>query len=111
MKYDATTELGLQWAGFVDVRDAYDWDPATYIAGVPEPQIVGVEAPIWTETLRDIGAVEYLAMPRLPAVAEVAWTAQSGRDWPSFRDRLATHASRWHYLGVDYYRSSQIPWQ
>jgi hexosaminidase len=110
MKYDATTELGLQWAGFVDVRDAYDWDPATYIAGVPEPQIVGVEAPIWTETLRDIGAVEYLAMPRLPAVAEVAWTAQSGRDWASFRDRLATHAPRWHYLGVDYYRSSQIPW-
>ncbi|HEY2064644.1 MAG TPA: beta-N-acetylhexosaminidase [Gemmatimonadaceae bacterium] len=110
MKYDATTELGLQWAGFVDVRDTYDWDPATYLAGVSETQIVGVEAPIWSETLRNIGAVEYLAMPRLPAAAEVGWTQQSARDWASFRERLATHAPRWHYLGVNYYRSSQIPW-
>jgi hexosaminidase len=110
MKYDARTELGLHWAGFVEVRDAYDWDPATYLTGVPEAMIVGVEAPIWSETLRNLGAAEYLAMPRLPAVAEVAWTSQSARDWASFRERLATHAPRWHYLGINYYRSPQIPW-
>ena len=27
MKYDSTTVLGLRWAGLIDVRDAYDWDP------------------------------------------------------------------------------------
>ena len=27
-KYDETTELGLTWAGAVEVRDAYEWDPA-----------------------------------------------------------------------------------
>jgi hexosaminidase len=80
------------------------------MAGVTETSIVGVEAPLWSETPRNITAVEYLAMPRLPAVAEVAWTPQQGRDWESFRVRLATHASRWNYLGVNYYRSPQIPW-
>jgi hexosaminidase len=110
MKYDAATELGLTWAALIEVRDAYDWDPATYMKGVTEPDIVGVEAPIWSETLRNITAVEYLAMPRLPALAEVGWTPQSSRNWDSFRTRLAAHAPRWNILGVNYYRSPQIPW-
>jgi hexosaminidase len=110
MKYTPATELGLKWAGYIEVRDAYDWDPATYIAGVTESSIVGVEAPLWSETPRNITAVEFLAMPRLPAVAEVAWTPQQGRDWENFRVRLATHGSRWNLLGVNYYRSPQIPW-
>jgi hexosaminidase len=51
-KYDPTTELGLRWAGYVDVRDSYDWNPGTYLHNVGEDRIAGVEAPIWTETLR-----------------------------------------------------------
>ena len=109
-KYDSTVELGLRWAGYVDVRDSYDWDPATYLRGVGEDRVAGVEAPIWTETLRTITAVEYLAMPRLPALAEVGWSAQESRVWEDFRQRLAAQAPRWHMLGINYYRSSQIPW-
>lgn len=110
MKYTPSTELGLTWAAIVEVRDAYDWDPATYMVGVAESNIVGVEAPLWSETIRNITAAEYLAMPRLPAIAEIGWTPQQVRNWESFRVRLATHASRWNYLGVNYYRSPQIPW-
>jgi hexosaminidase len=110
MKYDKSTELGQSWAGFIEIRDAYDWDPATYMKGVGEASIVGIEAPIWTESLRNISAVEYLAMPRLPALAEVGWTPQSTRDWNAFRTRIATHEPRWIFLGVNFYRSPQIPW-
>lgn len=110
MKYTPATELGLDWAGVIDVSDAYDWDPALYMTGVTERDIIGIEAPIWSETLRNITAVEYLAMPRLAAIAEVAWTPQASREWQSFRSRLAAQAPRWRYLGVNYYRSPQIPW-
>jgi hexosaminidase len=110
MKYDDNTELGLKWAALIEVRDAYDWDPATYMKGVTEPNIAGVEAPIWAETVRNITAVEYLAVPRIPALAEVGWTPQSARNWESFRTRIATHAPRWNFLGINYYRSPQIPW-
>ena len=110
MKYDSTTELGLQWAGYVDVHEAYDWDPGTYLRGAGEDRIAGVEAPIWTETLRNITALEYLAMPRIPALAEVGWSAQGTRAWDDFQRRLASQAPRWRILGVNYYRSSQIPW-
>ncbi|HJP85095.1 MAG TPA: beta-N-acetylhexosaminidase [Gemmatimonadaceae bacterium] len=110
MKYTPATELGLNWAAYVTVRDAYDWDPAMYLKGVTEQSIVGVEAPIWSETLRNIGAVFYLALPRMPAVAEIGWTPQAGRSWESFRSRLVTHEPRWHYLGWNYFRSPQLPW-
>ena len=110
MKYTPATELGLHWAAYVEVRDAYDWDPALYMKGVTERDIVGVESPFWSETLRNITALQYLAMPRLPAVAEIGWTPQAARNWESFRSRIATHAPRWNYLGINYYRSPQIPW-
>jgi len=110
MKYDPKTELGLKWAGLVEVNDAYNWDPAAYLAGVTEQNILGVEAPLWSETVRNIAAAEYLAMPRLVAIAEVAWTPQASREWLGFRSRVAAHAPRWNYLGVNYYRSPQIPW-
>ena len=110
MKYDATTELGLSWAALIDVRTTYDWDPATYNPTVPEAMIVGVEAPMWSETLRNITAVQFLAMPRIPSVAEVGWTAQGARNWESFRRRVATHAPRWNYLGINYHRAPDIPW-
>jgi hexosaminidase len=110
MKYTAASELGLDWAGLIEVKDSYDWDPALYLPGVTEEHIVGLEPPIWGETVRNITAVEYLAMPRLVALAEVAWTPQALREWQGFRSRLAAHAPRWHYLGVNYYRSPQIPW-
>lgn len=110
MKYTTLTELGLNWAGFIEVRDAYDWDPALYLKGATERDIVGIEAPLWSETLRNITAAEYLAMPRLSAVAEVGWTPQASRNWESFRVRLAAQAPRWNFLGVNYYRSPQIPW-
>ncbi|MFL5550942.1 MAG: family 20 glycosylhydrolase, partial [Gemmatimonadaceae bacterium] len=110
MKYNPRTELGLHWAAYVEVRDAYDWDPATYMKGVGERDILGVEAPIWSETAQNIGAIMFLALPRMPAVAELGWTPQANRSWESFRSRLATHAPRWNYLGWNYHRDPQIPW-
>ena len=110
MKYTPATELGLTWAAVIEVNTAYNWDPALYMPGVTEQNIVGIEPPIWGETVRNIAAVEYLAMPRLAALAEVAWTPQVSREWKGFSSRLAAQAPRWNYLGVNYYRSPLIPW-
>ena len=110
MKYTAATELGLEWAARVELRTAYDWDPVTYLTGVPEQMVAGVEAPLWSETVQNITAAEYLIMPRLPALAEVGWSEASARDWMSFRRRIATHAARWRLLGINYYPSPQVDW-
>ncbi|MFE5185318.1 beta-N-acetylhexosaminidase [Streptomyces sp. NPDC056628] len=110
MKYTADTPLGLSWAGLVEVRRAYDWDPAAYLPGAPASAIRGVEAPLWSETLTRSDEIEYMAFPRLPGVAELGWSPASTHDWDAYKVRLAAQAERWEALGVDFYRSPQVPW-
>ena len=71
MQYSPETKLGLHWAGYVPVKTAYDWDPATDMEGVSESTLAGVEAGLWTETLDNIPDLEYMVFPRLPGVAEI----------------------------------------
>jgi hexosaminidase len=110
MRYTPLTEVGLRWAGNIDVRRAYDWDPRSGVKGVDQAHVLGLEAPLWSETIRNITAAEYLLMPRLPAIAEVAWSPAARRQWEDFRLRLAAQAPRWNLLGINYYRSTQITW-
>lgn len=110
MKYTATTEVGLKWAGFIELRTAYEWDPATHSAGLSEPSILGVEAPLWSETISNLNAAQYLLVPRLPALAEVAWSPQAQRNWDGFRTRIAAHAPRWRLLGINFFASPQVEW-
>jgi hexosaminidase len=111
MKYTADTPLGLQWAGLVEVRDAYEWEPTAFLAGVGEEQVVGVEAPLWAETLRTFDEITYMAFPRLPGIAEIGWSPRGGRSWDEYRSRLAAHTPLWEALGINYYRSSQVDWE
>jgi hexosaminidase len=111
MKYDAATVLGLNWAGNVDVAVPYEWDPATLLPKVTEASILGIEAPIWSETLVTMRDVEFMAFPRIAAVAEVAWSPQRARQWAEFKGRLGAQAPRWSALGINAYWSPKIEWQ
>ncbi|WP_433873404.1 beta-N-acetylhexosaminidase [Saccharopolyspora sp. CA-218241] len=109
-KYHEGTELGLQWAGLTEVADAYGWDPGSYLRGVPEEAVLGVEAPLWSETLETSDHIEFMAFPRLPAIAELGWSQAEHHDWESFSRRLAAQGPRWEHQGIDFYRSEQVPW-
>ncbi|WDV51916.1 beta-N-acetylhexosaminidase [Streptomyces coeruleorubidus] len=110
MKYTKDTPLGLSWAGYVEVRRSYDWDPEAYVPGLPAGAVRGVEAPLWTEAIENPGHVEYMAFPRLPGVAELGWSAAGTRDWERYKVRLAAQAERWNALGIEWYRSPEVPW-
>jgi hexosaminidase len=111
MKYDAATVLGLRWAGLIGVRDAYEWEPATLMTGVAERFVLGVEAPLWSETLEKRADFEFMAFPRLLAIAEIGWTPRAQRGWEDFRMRLAEHGPRLQALGVNFYRAPDVPWR
>ncbi|GIG56559.1 beta-N-acetylhexosaminidase [Longispora fulva] len=110
MKYTASTPLGQDWAGLIEVKAAYNWDPGSFLSGVASSAITGIEAPVWTETLKSQRDVEYMAFPRLPALAELGWSPKSTHDWNTFKVRLGTQGPRWKAAGVTYYRSPQVPW-
>ncbi|MGI5426040.1 beta-N-acetylhexosaminidase [Streptomyces sp. CA-179760] len=110
MKYTKDTPLGLSWAGYVEVKRSYDWDPGAYLPGVPDGAVRGVEAPMWSETLENSEHIEFMAFPRLPGVAELGWSSAGSHDWERYKVRLAAQAERWDALGIEWYRSPQVPW-
>jgi hexosaminidase len=110
MKYTPEHPLGLAWAGFVELRDSYDWDPAAVIEGLPESAIEGVSAAMWTETVLNRDDLFSMLLPRLAAVAEAAWSRPGSKDWESFRNRIAVEAGSWRREGAAYHPTPQIDW-
>ena len=110
MKYTSSTTLGLDWAGDINVEMAYSWDPGTLVNGVTDDYILGVEAPLWSETLISMDDIEYMAFPRILGIAEIGWTPQTLRNWYEYKPRLAAQGPRLDALGVNFYRTPEINW-
>ena len=109
-QYDATTKLGLHWAGYLEVDKGYNWDPAKLVPGIGKENILGVEAPLWSETVTNMDEIEYMVFPRLPGYAEIGWSAPSARSWEEYRIRLGQQGERFKALQIDYYPSKFVPW-
>jgi len=92
MKYDSTTTLGLKWAGYIDLQKAYACRPAQTL-GEAASHLRGIEAPLWTETVRTTAELDYMAFPRITAHAETGWSPPRLKNWPDFQKRLARLAS------------------
>ena len=109
MKYAGEAPVGQPYLGFTSVEEAYSWDPL--FADLTDADVVGLEAPLWTETVATLADVELLAFPRLAGHAEIAWSPREGRSWDEYAARLALHGARLEALGVGYYRSPEIAWR
>lgn len=107
MKYDNDSEFGLRWAGYIPVDTAYQWNPEEYF---PIENVLGVEAPLWGETIRTIEELEYLAFPRVIGYAELGWSIQENRNWEDYKKRLAHHGAFLRRNNVNYYKSPVIQW-
>jgi len=115
----APEEPGYYWAGFVETRDGFVFRPFDMLAGPavdpmgqPLPparvaalqrldaqgrlRIAGLQGQLWSENAHSPARVEYLAMPRMIALAERAWSPDPGwttdaaleADWNEFANRL-----------------------
>jgi hexosaminidase len=83
-----------------------EWDPLA--AGVTAEAIAGVEATLFSETVTNFSDLMLLALPRLPVLAETAWSSPSG--WENLRGRLATHSPIWRARNWSYFVSTEIDW-
>lgn len=96
--------LGLDWAeGPTSLEAAHSWEPTAIVPGVGEADILGVEAPMWTETALTIDDVEFMVFPRLAAIAEIGWSPAPGeraRDFAEFSERVADLAALWEANGT-----------
>ncbi|HWS37595.1 MAG TPA: beta-N-acetylhexosaminidase [Actinoplanes sp.] len=77
------------------LQDVYSYEPPD------SPLVLGAQANIWTEHMESLRRVEYMAFPRLCALAEVVW-GPAERDFVDFSARLPAHLGRLDELGVNY---------
>tara|TARA_B100001057_G_scaffold499524_1_gene610555 strand:+ start:187 stop:1770 length:1584 start_codon:yes stop_codon:yes gene_type:complete len=110
MKYDSLTKLGLTWAGTIDLKKGYDWSVRELFPEIPSDKIIGIEAPLWTETAANSSDLEFLTLPRLPGYAEIGWTKSDQREWSDYKVRLASHSLVWINKKINYYPSPLIEW-
>ena len=110
MQYDSTSTYGLHWAAYIEVDKAYNWDPADLVPEIKKENIIGVEAPLWSETVSNRQEAEYLIFPRLLGYAEIGWTPVELRNWDEYKIRLANHGQRMKAMNIGYYPSKLVDW-
>jgi hexosaminidase len=85
------------------LEDVYAYQPVPKELTAEEAKhVLGGQGQIWTEYMPDPKRVEYMAWPRLIALAEVLWSPGETRNWADFQKRLATHLERLAILDVNY---------
>lgn len=80
---------------------AYEPVPAAMPAG-QAGHVLGSQAQLWTETMPGPREVEYMAWPRLLALAEGLWTPKALRDYAGFEARLPAQLDRLQVQDVNY---------
>ncbi|MFB9308975.1 hexosaminidase [Agromyces hippuratus] len=108
-------KLGQLWAdGPTTLEEAYGWEPTAIVPGLAETDILGVEAPVWTETLGTADELEFMVFPRITAIAEIAWSPApdggAARDASDFGARLASLGTHLDALGIDYRKVDGVAW-
>ena len=77
-------------SGYIPVEKVYSLDPVPdSLSEDARRHILGVQANIWTEYIFTEGMVEYQALPRMSALAEVQWTQPERKDFEAFKERLS----------------------
>ena len=86
-----------------DVKRPYTTVPFTTAVGSKD-NCLGVQGTFWTEHVSDPDYMEYLALPRLIAIAEAGWTPQEKKDFADFQKRMTADAQLLDLGGYKYTR-------
>jgi hexosaminidase len=94
----------------ISLEDVYRFEP--HDASLDQRQrshVLGVQANLWTEHIKTEQRLQWMALPRAAALAEVGWSPASRRSWPDFLDRLAPLLARYRAYGLNYADSVFAP--
>jgi hexosaminidase len=81
---EAFQEPGASWAGTVPPKHTYTYEAVAEFPAELAARMRGVQACIWCEHFLTRDYFNHLVFPRLPAIAEAAWTPKENKDWLRF---------------------------
>lgn len=95
----------LAIGGMLPLETVYAFEPVPpELTADQARHILGSQGQLWAEYIPGREHLEYMAFPRLCALAEVLWSPKEARDWAGFQRRLEVHRGRLDALGVRQFR-------
>nr|MDO8087386.1 beta-N-acetylhexosaminidase [Candidatus Sigynarchaeum springense] len=93
----------LAIGGYTPLVKVYHYEPVPVELDDEEARlIIGTQANVWAEYISTPEHAEYMCLPRMCALAEVAWSPRDGKDWETFKERVVTQFGMLDLLGVNY---------
>lgn len=93
-------KYGMRHWGTVTLDNVYAFPQDSVLA----PTTKGLEACVWTEFIPDVKRLDYMVYPRLPAMAEAAWTDKARKHFDDFLLRLKREMVYYDSKGINYYQ-------
>jgi hexosaminidase len=79
----------LNIGGYLPLSKVYSYDPVPEeLSADQKKYIIGVQANVWSEYIPSVKQAEYMIMPRMLAMAEVAWTPLKEKNYTNFLQRI-----------------------
>jgi hexosaminidase len=102
-------EEPLAFDAYNPLSEVYKFDP---VVSTMTPQeaahVLGGQANLWAEHIKEPKDSEYMIFPRLAALSETLWSPKEKRNWNDFTTRLFSLFKRYDYLGIKYAKSAYL---
>ncbi|MEI7663982.1 MAG: family 20 glycosylhydrolase, partial [Bacteroidota bacterium] len=93
--------------GFTTLKKVYSYEPVpAELTKEQAKHILGAQGNLWTEFIPTPSHAEYMAVPRMIALAEVVWSAKNSRNWLDFQHRMKDQFKRLQLRKVNYSKGS-----
>ena len=100
---DNTDDEPLAIGGYIPVSRVYEFEPIpSELTEEEAKHILGPQANLWVEYIKDMNTVFYRVLPRMDALTEVQWVSPEQKDYDSFRKRAYKMVELYDLKGWNY---------
>lgn len=100
---DNTDDEPIAIGGYIPVNRVYDFEPIP--SGLTEEEakhILGPQANLWAEYIKDMNTVFYRVLPRIDALTEIQWVMPEQKNYDDFRSRAYKMVELYDIKGWNY---------
>lgn len=98
------------FGGYSPLKKVYNYEPVP--DGLEQKYkdlVLGVQANVWTEYMESPERVEYMTIPRIAALSEIAWQKEGIKNWGNFRVKMDGMIQRYKAMNINYALSAFRP--
>jgi hexosaminidase len=92
--------------GYNPIQKVYAYEPVPKEMNAEDAKyVLGAQANVWTEYIKNPRKLEYMVFPRISALSEVLWSPKSKKNWVGFVKRMQKQIGRYDLMGINYSRA------